>query len=245
VRDRQKKWRLRSWPSQFQKSLGRFKWLCGRLHAWIQQLKVTPACTIYTPSYTATWASSTLFLFFVSLLLSLYFRGLFRLASFLFLLKLLFLNVGLNLRICSPNKRHLPRKRCRLRRNSSALPRLLPREFILPKSIQCQCKSTPQISLTHSRNVNRISQCCPTSANCTGILLQNPQCANQSWNLYDNSGYFCCEKGLIGYASTTDSDGCASPGYAFQSGEVVLAIISTGIGMLPCSSVEYELMFIA
>jgi hypothetical protein len=178
----------------------------------------------------------------VSLLSSLYFRGLFRLASFLFLFKLPFPNVGFNIRICSPNKWHLPRSRCRLRCNSSALPRLLPREFILPKSIQCQCKSTPQISLTHSRNVNRPSQCCPTSANCTGILLQNPQCANQSWNLYDNRGYFCCEKGLIGYASTTDSDGCASPGYAFQSGEVALRIVSTGIGSLPCNIVGNELM---
>ncbi|KAE9364224.1 hypothetical protein N431DRAFT_496815 [Stipitochalara longipes BDJ] len=53
-------------------------------------------------------------------------------------------------------------------------------------------------------------ECCPTSANCTEILLQNPQCANQSWNLYDNSGYFC---------------------YSFQSGEVLLPIISTGLAI--------------
>ncbi|KAN0099324.1 hypothetical protein V8E51_013099 [Hyaloscypha variabilis] len=59
----------------------------------------------------------------------------------------------------------------------------------------------------------------------------NPQCANQSWNLYDNGGYFCCEQGFTGYASTTNSDGCAEPGYAFQSGEVLLPVISSGIAI--------------
>jgi hypothetical protein len=81
-----------------------------------------------------------------------------------------------------------------------------------------------------ANNTNHDLQCCPTSANCTNILVQNPQCANQSWNLYDNGGYFCCEQGYTGYASTGNSDGCAEPGYAFRSGEVLLSIISTGVG---------------
>ncbi|KAH8592590.1 hypothetical protein B0O99DRAFT_629251 [Bisporella sp. PMI_857] len=72
-------------------------------------------------------------------------------------------------------------------------------------------------------NVN----CCPTSANCTATLIQDPQCANQTWDLYDNNGYFCCHKGRTGYASTTNSDGCALPGYAFRSGEVLLNVITT------------------
>jgi hypothetical protein len=75
------------------------------------------------------------------------------------------------------------------------------------------------------------AQCCPTSANCTNTLLQNPQCANQTWGLYDNGGYFCCQKGVAGYAATTDSDGCASPGYIFRSGEILLEIVSTGQGI--------------
>ncbi|KAK3380992.1 hypothetical protein B0H63DRAFT_474716 [Podospora didyma] len=75
-------------------------------------------------------------------------------------------------------------------------------------------------------NVN----CCPTSENCTRSLLQTPRCANQTWDLYDNDGFFCCLKGFVGYASTSNSDGCASPGYTFQSGEVLLRIISAGQG---------------
>ncbi|CAI4214487.1 unnamed protein product [Parascedosporium putredinis] len=71
--------------------------------------------------------------------------------------------------------------------------------------------------------------CCPTAANCTTQLIQTPACANETWDLYDNGGYFCCERGLIGYAATrTGSNGCASPGYAFQAGEVALKLISAG-----------------
>ncbi|KAK0729581.1 hypothetical protein B0H67DRAFT_465913, partial [Lasiosphaeris hirsuta] len=74
-------------------------------------------------------------------------------------------------------------------------------------------------------NVN----CCPTAANCTSSLVQKPHCANDTWDLYDNNGYFCCLKGLLGYAATlTDSDGCASPGYEYQNGEVALRLISVG-----------------
>ncbi|OIW33184.1 hypothetical protein CONLIGDRAFT_711117 [Coniochaeta ligniaria NRRL 30616] len=71
--------------------------------------------------------------------------------------------------------------------------------------------------------------CCPTAANCTTTLLRNPQCANQTWDLYDNAGYFCCLPGYTGYAATgTGSDGCAAPGYSFQPGDVALKLISAG-----------------
>ncbi|SPO04124.1 uncharacterized protein DNG_06807 [Cephalotrichum gorgonifer] len=70
--------------------------------------------------------------------------------------------------------------------------------------------------------------CCPSSSNCTAELVREPHCANTTWDLYDNGGYFCCEKGLVGYAATTNSNGCAQPGYAFQDGETVLKLISAG-----------------
>lgn len=44
----------------------------------------------------------------------------------------------------------------------------------------------------------------------------------------DNSGYFCCAPGTIGYgASLTGSDGCADPGYA-PEGAILLSVISAG-----------------
>ncbi|KAI4227291.1 MAG: hypothetical protein LQ349_006731 [Xanthoria aureola] len=74
------------------------------------------------------------------------------------------------------------------------------------------------------RNIN----CCPSPANCTATLLQNPTCANSTWSLYDNHGYFCCPPGTIGYnASRTFSDGCADPG-PLPSGARALAVVSAG-----------------
>ena len=79
-------------------------------------------------------------------------------------------------------------------------------------------------SCPHQYNVD----CCPSPANCTQALLKNPNCANSTWTLYDNSGYFCCAPGTIGYgASLTDSDGCADPGYA-PEGAILLSVISAG-----------------
>lgn len=74
--------------------------------------------------------------------------------------------------------------------------------------------------------------CCPSSANCTETLLQSPSCANTTWNLYDNEGYFCCEPGKIGYASPKSfSDGCADPGVP-PDGAVLLSVVSVGQGMM-------------
>ncbi|KAM7212121.1 hypothetical protein V8F06_012484 [Rhypophila decipiens] len=72
--------------------------------------------------------------------------------------------------------------------------------------------------------------CCPTSANCTESLIPSPNCANETWDLYDNDGYFCCLPGFLGYAAkSTDSNGCASPGYKLQTGEVLLRLIKAGV----------------
>ncbi|KAL1964581.1 hypothetical protein VTN77DRAFT_6755 [Rasamsonia byssochlamydoides] len=73
-------------------------------------------------------------------------------------------------------------------------------------------------------NVN----CCPSAANCTESLLANPTCANETWNLYDNGGYFCCLPGTTGYATPEGSDGCALPGYTFNNNETLLGIVSSG-----------------
>lgn len=74
------------------------------------------------------------------------------------------------------------------------------------------------------------TQCCPSSKNCTEEIVAKPRCANETWDLFDNGGYFCCERGLVGYATTRNSDGCASPGYTFEAGEEVLPVVRAGKG---------------
>lgn len=87
--------------------------------------------------------------------------------------------------------------------------------------------STPHL---HGTDEPTAAQCCPTSANCTTSLIPNPSCANQTWDLYDNDGYFCCLPGHLGYAAKdTGSNGCASPGYKLQFGEVLLRLIKAGV----------------
>ncbi|KAF2500680.1 hypothetical protein BU16DRAFT_614402 [Lophium mytilinum] len=71
--------------------------------------------------------------------------------------------------------------------------------------------------------------CCPSGQNCTATLLADAHCANDSWDMYDNGGFFCCQKDEVGYANTTtDSNGCGQPGYNTTSGELELRIVSTG-----------------
>lgn len=123
-------------------------WQVTRVDSAAESLALTPACTT---SYLHSELHSHLskfdsFLVFCFTSLKFVSPRSFP-SCFILVFKILFLNVGLNVRICSPNKRHLPRKRCRLRRNSNALPRLLPREFILPKPIQCQL--LPHLSQLH------------------------------------------------------------------------------------------------
>ncbi|KAF2667703.1 hypothetical protein BT63DRAFT_298581 [Microthyrium microscopicum] len=64
--------------------------------------------------------------------------------------------------------------------------------------------------------------CCDqANYNCTiAILSDGPFCANATWTMYDNGGYFCCDAGLAGYQNTiTNSNGCANPGYQVANGE--------------------------
>ncbi|OXV05553.1 hypothetical protein Egran_06678 [Elaphomyces granulatus] len=73
-------------------------------------------------------------------------------------------------------------------------------------------------------------ECCPSATNCTASLLEKPRCANETWDLYDNSGYFCCLQGTTGFATDYNSDGCAVPGYSFTN-DTLLSIISSGQGV--------------
>jgi hypothetical protein len=61
--------------------------------------------------------------------------------------------------------------------------------------------------------------------------VKTPKCANETWDLYDNNGYFCCLQDTTGYSTPEDSDGCASPGYPFAEDETLLSKISAGKGM--------------
>ncbi|KAI1468279.1 uncharacterized protein F4812DRAFT_426147 [Daldinia caldariorum] len=67
--------------------------------------------------------------------------------------------------------------------------------------------------------------CCPFGQNCTAAAVETPRCANGSWAMFDNAGYFCCEKGYIGY-NYYGSDGCSKSGAVLPDGALPLAEIS-------------------
>ncbi|KAL4804432.1 hypothetical protein BDV18DRAFT_143150 [Aspergillus unguis] len=71
--------------------------------------------------------------------------------------------------------------------------------------------------------------CCPSESNCTEALQANPHCANETWDLYINGGYFCCEPGTTGYAKDGGSNGCGSPGYVLGDDETKLPIEVSGV----------------
>ncbi|KAF2627560.1 hypothetical protein BU25DRAFT_458457 [Macroventuria anomochaeta] len=73
------------------------------------------------------------------------------------------------------------------------------------------------------------SDCCPTGRNCTEELLAAPKqvCANSSWDLLDNGGYFCCESGSTGFNSN-GKNLCASPGAFLPASVQLLRPIVTG-----------------
>ncbi|KAL3473529.1 hypothetical protein BJX99DRAFT_261317 [Aspergillus californicus] len=75
--------------------------------------------------------------------------------------------------------------------------------------------------------------CCPSSLNCTEALQARPVCANQTWDLYYNGGYFCCEQGTRGYATSFNSNGCGEQGYELVDSETLLSIIVTGTTSTP------------
>ncbi|GIJ82291.1 hypothetical protein Asppvi_000797 [Aspergillus pseudoviridinutans] len=81
-------------------------------------------------------------------------------------------------------------------------------------------------------NVN----CCPSAANCTQLLVETPKCANETWDLYNYYGYFCCEKGTTAFGTNSGSDGCAVRGYNFDSSETLLPVVSSGKASVAAST---------
>ncbi|KAI9375187.1 hypothetical protein BJX61DRAFT_495156 [Aspergillus egyptiacus] len=105
-----------------------------------------------------------------------------------------------------------------LRKNGSCLEDL---EVDCGETVEPYRVCCPQGSFCpHAYNV----ACCPSSANCTDALQAKPACANSTWDLYYNGGYFCCEQGKAGYATDVDSNGCGTPGES----DTPLEIISSG-----------------
>ncbi|KAF2850164.1 hypothetical protein T440DRAFT_555417 [Plenodomus tracheiphilus IPT5] len=80
--------------------------------------------------------------------------------------------------------------------------------------------------------------CCTPNTACTDNLIAAPQprCANPTWDLFDNAGYFCCEHGLQGYNRSGFKDGCLRPGEVLGEGDVVLSVVRVGEASLRTSS---------
>ncbi|KAI1176680.1 hypothetical protein F4777DRAFT_545561 [Nemania sp. FL0916] len=66
--------------------------------------------------------------------------------------------------------------------------------------------------------------CCPPNMNCTSAIAETPSCANSSWIMYDNGGYFCCEQGQVGY-NMYGSDGCSKSGQPLPLHALPLAVV--------------------
>ncbi|KAF2679271.1 hypothetical protein K458DRAFT_119530 [Lentithecium fluviatile CBS 122367] len=81
---------------------------------------------------------------------------------------------------------------------------------------------------------NNLACCLPSnppgSNNCSVALQSKPRCANATWDLFDNGGYFCCARGLPGY-NISGTNGCASPGFVYKGNEQALSTIQAGQGL--------------
>lgn len=113
------------------------------------------------------------------------------------------------------------------------------RKGICLSGIEVDCGSTgiegfhaccPSSFVCNPKESNRI--CCPPGASdCTQTSLSaKPLCANATWDMFDNGGFFCCESGSPGY-NVSNMNGCIKPGQAISVGPILpLAIVRTGVG---------------
>ncbi|KAI1425370.1 hypothetical protein F5Y12DRAFT_795920 [Xylaria sp. FL1777] len=105
-----------------------------------------------------------------------------------------------------------------IRRNGSCL---------LTKEVDCGATVHPYRACCPSSSSCPPGQynvaCCPPDINCTSSIVETPSCANSSWVMYNNGGYFCCEKGQVGY-NLTNTDGCIMSGEALPDGAVPVAV---------------------
>lgn len=106
-----------------------------------------------------------------------------------------------------------------------------PATSFCPKQYNVDVCEPPQNDRHVLVQLTNRAQCCPSASNCTTSLIESPRCANETWDLYDNGGFFCCLNGHFGYAArVTNSNGCGSEGYVLQSGELRLPLIKAGQG---------------
>ena len=90
----------------------------------------------------------------------------------------------------------------------------------------CCPPSKPQLPLYvnhfpfQTRCIDSFCNCIDT--NCTdALVVAGPWCADPSWVLCNNNGYFCCLWGQTCY-SDGNTDGCAYPGYELGPSQQVL-----------------------
>lgn len=106
------------------------------------------------------------------------------------------------------------------------------------RGVEMDCGSTsmdgfrgrcPSSLFCDERQPNRI--CCPAGApDCTEITLSTrPLCANATWDLFDNGGFFCCEHGSLGY-NVSNTNGCTFPGQVIN-GSVIRPLRATRSGI--------------
>ncbi|KAI0103711.1 hypothetical protein GGR51DRAFT_573190 [Nemania sp. FL0031] len=98
---------------------------------------------------------------------------------------------------------------------------------LLTEEVDCGEKASPFRACCPSSTtcpVQYNTACCPANTNCTAALVEIPICANSSWVMFDNGGYFCCERGQVGY-NIYDTDGCSLSGRALPQDAVPLAVV--------------------
>lgn len=67
----------------------------------------------------------------------------------------------------------------------------------------------------------------PEDFNCTDALNLSPRCADPTWTMCNNNGFFCCELGHQCYSGKNGgSDGCGDPGYKLKGGEYTVSTVS-------------------
>lgn len=64
-------------------------------------------------------------------------------------------------------------------------------------------------------------------SDCTDALNLSPRCADPTWTMCNNTGYFCCEPGHQCYSTGNGgTDGCGDPGYKLKPGEYTVSTVS-------------------
>lgn len=87
------------------------------------------------------------------------------------------------------------------------------------------CCPTSLVCDTKARN----RYCCPPDDDsCTESALAakpEPPCANATWDLFENGGYYCCEHGVQAY-NRSDTNWCGKPS---RSGAATMAVVTLSL----------------